>query len=103
MHLIGFRAYWVEKHGVEAYGRIWTESHAPEDAIMTYTRLYNGDDYAKTREELFDYAMRMATYDIKDVRDYAAGYQGRYNTHFVKNDKGEYQVAYDNCPGAYRL
>ncbi len=94
------QSYWVEKHGVEAYGRIWTESHAPEDAIMTYTRLYNGDDYAKTREELFDYAMRMATYDIKDVRDYAAGYQGRYNTHFVKNDKGEYQVAYDNCPGA---
>lgn len=94
------QSYWVEKHGVEAYGRIWTESFAPEDAIMTYTRLYNGNDYSATREELFDYAMRMATFDVAGVREYAAGYQNRYDTKFVKNDKGEYQITYENCPGA---
>ncbi len=94
------QSYWVQQHGVEAYGRIWKESYAPEDAIETYTRLYNGGDYSATREELFDYAARMATYDIDDVRQYAGAYQNRYNPTFVKNDLGEYQVAYASCPGA---
>lgn len=94
------QSYWVEKHGVEAYGRIWTDSQAPEDAIMTYTRLYNGNDYAKTREELFEYAMRMTVFDIDGAREYAGTSYTRYNTNMVKNDKGEYQVTYDNCPGA---
>jgi len=94
------QSYWVAKHGVDAYGKIWTDSRAPEDAIMTYTRLYNGNDYSKTREELFDYAVRMATYDIDGVREYSNGFQNRYTPNFVKNEKGEYQIAYDNCPGA---
>lgn len=94
------QSYWVEKHGVEAYGRIWRESEAPEDAIMAYTRIFNGNDYNLTREELFDYAMKMATYDIAGVREYSDGYQDRYNPQFVKNDKGEYQITYQNCPGA---
>lgn len=94
------QSYWVEKQGVESYGRIWRESEAPEDAIMAYTRIYNGNDYSKTREELFDYAVRMATYDIEGIRSYSAGFQNRYNPNFVRNDKGEYQITYDNCPGA---
>lgn len=95
------QSYWVEKRGVEAYGHIWTQSVAPEDAIMAYTRIYNGDDYSKTREELFDYAVRMATYDIDGMREYANGYQGRYNATFVRNkEAGTYQITYGNCPGA---
>lgn len=94
------QSYWVEKHGVEAYGKLWRESVYPEDAIMTYTRLYNGNDYNRTREELFDYAMKMATYDIEGVREYSSGYQGLYNPNFVRNNNGEYQITYDNCPGA---
>lgn len=94
------QSYWVQKHGVEAYGRIWKESYAPEDAIETYTRLYNGGDYSATREELYDYAARMATFDIDDVREYAGGYQNTYNPTFVKNTLGEYQVSYASCPGA---
>ncbi len=93
------QSYWVEKHGVDAYGRIWTESVAPEDAISAYTRLYNGGNYATTREELFDYAVRMATYDIAGVREYADGYQGRYNATFYRNGEN-YQISYGNCPGA---
>lgn len=95
------QSYWVEKHGVEAYGRIWKVSEAPEDAIMAYTRLFNGNDYSKTREELFDYAARMATYDIKDVRQYANGYQDRYRAEFnLVAPTGEYQIAYGSCPEA---
>lgn len=94
------QSYWVEKRGVNAYGRIWTNSVAPEDAIMAYTRLYNGGDYQATREELIDYAMRMATYDIAGVREYAAGYQNLYSPNFIRDDAGFYQVAYSSCPGA---
>ena len=94
------QSYWVEKHGIEAYGRIWREANQPEDAIMAYTRLYNGGNYATTREELMDYAMRMATYDIKDVREYANGYQNLYDPKFVVNDKNEFQITYGSCPGA---
>lgn len=96
------QSYLVELSGIEAYGRIWTESVYPEDAIMAYTRLYNGGDYATTREQLFDYAMKVTTYDIKDVRDYALPqYQGLYDTKMHYNSEtGEYQVAYANCPGA---
>ncbi len=94
------QSYWVEKHGIEAYGRIWTESVAPEDAIMAYTRIFNGGNYQTTREELFDYAMRMATYDIKGVREYSKGYQGRYNPKLFRIAPYEYQVAYGSCPGA---
>jgi len=95
------QSYWVEKHGVEAYGRIWRESEAPEDAIAAYTRIYNGGDYGKTREELFDYAMRMATYDIAGAREYADGYQDRYTAKFVRDAESEsYYISYANCPGA---
>ena len=96
------QTYWVDKHGVEAYGRIWKESVAPEDAIMAYTRLYNGGNYNTTRNELIDYAMKMATYDIKGMREYAgAQYIDNYRTTFYLNrSTNEYQVAYASCPGA---
>lgn len=94
------QSYWVEKHGVESFGRIWRESKAPEDAIMAYTRIYNGNDYSKTREELMDYAMKMATYDIAGAREYANGYQDMYDPQFVMNDNNEFQITYGSCPGA---
>ena len=97
------QSYWVEKHGIQLYGRIWKESKQPEDAIMAYTRLYNGDNYQLTREELYDYAARMATYDIEynHVKEYGAGYQDRYRENLIYDkDNGRYQIAYSSCPGA---
>lgn len=95
------QSYWVAKHGVEIYGQLWRESKYPEDAIMAYTRIANNDDWQKTREELFDYAMRMATFDIdyKTITPYAASYQGLYSTSLLKNKEGMYQPTYSNCPG----
>lgn len=29
---------WVEKHGIDAFGRIWRESQFPEDPLQTYDR-----------------------------------------------------------------
>lgn len=94
------QSYWVAKHGVEAFGNVWRESQYPDDPIETYTKLYNGGDYQATREELYDYASRMATFDIDGLREYAANYQGRYQVTMLKNDEGGFQPAYASCPGA---
>ncbi len=91
--------YWADKYGVEAIGNIWRSSKYPEDAISTYTRVYNDDDYEKTREELFDYAMKIATYDLDEIRGYAGNAVDKYKTTFYEND-GYYQIAYAKCPGA---
>ena len=94
------QSYWVEKRGVEAYGAIWRESVLPEDAIRTYSKLYNGDDWSKTAAELYDYAARMATFDIEGVREYA-GSNAKANilkTTLYKQNDGYYQVSYGSCP-----
>ena len=94
------QSYWTEKQGIEAYGRIWRESEFPEDAIETYTRLYNGGNWQATREDLYDYAARMATYDIDNLPDIKDRYIGTYKTTLLKNAEGYYQPALLSCPGA---
>ena len=91
--------YWVEKFDESLVGNIWRSSRYPEDAIDTYMRIYHNYSYPLLREELFDYAIRMATYDLDQLRVYSTEFVDQYNTTFYKN--GEYyQVAYKNCPGA---
>lgn len=94
------QTYWVEKHGIDSYGRIWRESKYPEDAIETYTRVFNGGDYQTTREELFDYAMKMATYDMESLPEIKKNFIGTYKTTMLKNDEGYFQPALSSCPGA---
>ena len=91
--------YWAEKHGVEAIGNIWKNSKYPEDAISAYMRLYHNNDYNALREELFDYAKKIATYDLNSLRVYSLEFVDKYKTVFYSND-GYYQVAYNKCPGA---
>lgn len=94
------QSYWVETKGIDSYGRIWRESEFPEDAIETYTRLYNGGNWQATREDLYDYAARMATYDMDDLPDIKERYIGTYKTTLLKNNEGYYQPALLSCPGA---
>ena len=94
------QSYWVEKHGVEAYGEIWRKSVLPEDAIKTYTKLYNDGNWSKTADELYDYAARMATFDIDGVREYAGSNvtANHFKTTLFKQADGYYQVSYGSCP-----
>ena len=92
--------YWASKYGLEAIGKIWRNSKYPEDGISTYTRIFNNNNYEITREELFDYALKMATYDIDGIREYSKQSQGKYTTKFYLDTEGYYQVAYNKCPGA---
>lgn len=91
---------WVNRHGIDAYGRIWRESVAPEDPVETYTRLYNGSDMQKTYDELYDYAAHMVYYDIPGIREYAIPeVKGDYYTKLYKVADGKYQVGYESTPG----
>ena len=94
------QSYWVEKHGVEAYGEIWRKSVLPEDAIKTYTKLYNDGNWSKTADELYDYAARMTTFDIEGVREYAGSNvtANHFKTTLFKQADGYYQVSYGSCP-----
>ncbi len=92
------QTYWTAKHGDTTVASVWKESAYPEDAISTYMRLYCGNDWTTMSEELYDYAARMASFDIDGMREYSNGYIGGYGTSFCS--AGDYyQVAYANCPG----
>ncbi|MCH5246791.1 MAG: DUF4859 domain-containing protein [Muribaculaceae bacterium] len=95
------QSYWVNKHGVDAFAAIWKNNHYPQDAIETYTNLYNGGFWQLTRDELADYALRMATFDIDNLPAQKQYYVSDvYSTNLMNNDDGSYQVAYSSCPGA---
>ena len=94
------QSYWIQKqNNVEVYGEIWRESVFPEDAVKTYTKLYNDGDWSKTADELYDYAARMATFDIDGVREYAGNnVNGTFKTTLFRQEDGFYQVSYGSCP-----
>lgn len=94
---------WVEKHGVEAYGRIWRESEFPEDPLETYKRLYCAGSQDLLYTDLYEYAARMVNYDLKftspipvTVPEFV---KGDYNTALYKIGNQKYQVGYASCPG----
>lgn len=92
------QTYWTAKHGIEAVGNVWKKSVAPDDAIQTYMKLYCNGDWGQMKRELYDYASRMATFDIEGMKQYSEGYLNRYHTQLYTNG-AYYQVAYANCPG----
>ncbi|MCF0201970.1 MAG: DUF4859 domain-containing protein [Bacteroidaceae bacterium] len=90
--------FWTGKHGIEAFGRIWKESKYPEDAIMTYTRLYNGGDWSKTADELYEYAAHTATFDIPALTEYMReDHLNKYKTNLLEIGDNWFQVAYGSC------
>ena len=100
-----YASYWLpyyltQKHGIEAYGRIWQESTFPEDPIETYARLFCGGDIEKFYDEYYDYAARAVTYDFDAVHQYLSLNPGaaNYSTNMLPKDGG-FQPTYDNCPG----
>ena len=91
------QTYWTDKHGDDAVANVWKNSRAPEDAITAYMRLYANNSWETMKEELYDYAARMATFDIDGIREYSDGYLGRYSTTLYPTSDGYYQVAYADC------
>lgn len=98
-----YASYWLpyyltQKHGIEAYGRIWHESAYPEDPLQTYARLYCGNDMEKFYDEYYDYAARCVTYDFDAVHQYVTGDAQKYTVSMLKTGNA-FQPAYSDCPG----
>ena len=100
-----YASYWLpyyltQKHGIEAYGRIWQESTFPEDPLQTYARLFCSNDMEKFYDEYYDYAARAVNYDFDAVHKYLAlnPTAASYTTNVLPKDGG-FQPTYDNCPG----
>jgi len=96
---IWFQYYFVQKHGIYAFGNIWQQSHYPEDPIDTYTRLYCGGDYERFYDDYYDYAAHAVTFDFDAVRQYIpANANTNFSTSMLEVN-GKYRPAYVNCVG----
>lgn len=100
-----YASYWwqyhlVEKHGYDAYGRLWRESRYPEDPMEAYTRLFCGGDWEVFWDDYFEYATKLANYQFEDIHKYLnTNYSARnYKTAMYLGDDNYYQVAYRSCP-----
>ncbi len=100
-----YASYWLpyyltQKHGIEAYGRIWQESQFPEDPLETYARLFCGGDMEKFYDEYYDYAAHAVNYDFDAIHKYLAMRPNAadYSTNMLQTESG-FQPTYDNCPG----
>lgn len=93
-----FQYWFTQKHGIEAYARIWKESKYPEDPVQTYMRLYCNNDLNTLYKDMYEYSAHCADYDFDAVHQYKTDAAINYSTKFYKSN-GYYQVAYSNCPG----
>jgi len=92
--------YWANKHGIDIVSRIWQESQAGEDAVVTYKRITSIDQSA-FNDEIFDAARRFITWDMKRIEEVAKPYR---NQHFTKLDsigKGWFRISASKCPQNY--
>lgn len=99
-----YQSYWffyymTMMHGQNAVSDVWKAGKYPDDALTVYSRLFLDGSTDKLYAELYDYAARMATFDIDGIREYADGKAGSLTTKLYKS--GDYkQVAYNDCPEA---
>ena len=98
-----YASYWwqyqlVERHGYEAYGRLWRESVSPEDPLETYIRLFCGGSLDSLWADYYDYACRLVNYQFADIHPYVSASAKDYKVALNKSDDGAWQVAYASCP-----
>ncbi len=90
---------WIQKHGSEAYGRIWRESQKPDDALQTYIRLFcNGNLDAFWDEYWRDYACQLPNYQFPAIHQYATASAKNFPMSMFLTEDGYWQVAYASCP-----
>lgn len=94
-----FQYYYTQKHGIDAYARIWKESKYPEDPVETYKRIYCNEDLNTLYNNMYEYSAHCANYDFSAVHQYVTDASLGYSTKFYKASNGAYQIAYANCPG----
>jgi len=90
--------YWAEKRGIDVVGKLWRESHSPEDPIQAYMRLYTVTD-TELFDEIYQASTRFVTWDLDALRELGANYIGNQRYGLLPLADGGYQVSYAKCPG----
>lgn len=91
--------YWAQKHGLDFISRLWHESGAngEEDPAQAYMRL-TGINLQEYNSEQFDYAQKMATWDLDAIREYGRKHVGDLKCSFDSIGDGFWQVSAKSCP-----
>lgn len=98
-----YQSYWwhyflAEKYGIDVIGKLWRYNPRrgadPNESLMQMNGMKAADLYM----EYFEYAMKMATMDIDNVRDEAGRYISTYRYDYVSLGGSKYQVTYSSCP-----
>lgn len=92
--------YWANKHGLDFIGKLWQESKADEDAVMTYKRI-TGIDQKTFNDEIFEAACKFITWDIPRIEKVAATYANQHTCKFNSIADGWYQIDESRCPQNY--
>ena len=88
--------WWCMKHGNDFIGRMWRESNKPEDPVETYKRM-NNLTQEQFNDEMMEGYMRMATWDIDNVRTRAAHRIGQHKTFLNKVSGTTWQSDVNHC------
>lgn len=98
-----YQSYWwhyylAEKYGLDAIGQLWRfnpgQGADPNESLMKLHTMSADDLYM----EYFQYAMKMATLDIDNVREEAANYISTLRYDYIALGGTQYQVTYSSCP-----
>ena len=91
-----FHYYWIEKYGIDAVGKIWRGARAPEDACEAYMSVYDLS-LEEFNSHVYDFASRVATWDLIGIRDEGLKYLNRIPWKSTKSDDGYYKVKSESC------
>lgn len=101
-----YQSYWwhyylAERYGIDIIGRLWRHptGKALQDPNQTLMSLLD-IDVNELYRHYFDYAMKMATFDldIANIRTEGTSRIGSYTYNAVPLGNAKYQVAYSSCP-----
>lgn len=92
--------YWADKYGKDFIGKLWRESQAGEDPVMTYKRL-TGIDQKTFNDEMLNAGRKFITWDIDRVREVSKAYINMHKTEMTATGDGWYMVSEKNCPQNY--
>ncbi len=91
--------YWADKHGLDFISKMWRESGAvgEEDPAQAYMRL-TGINFSTYNKEQFDFAQKMATWDLDAIREYGKSHIGDLTSTLNKVDDDYWQISAKSCP-----
>lgn len=92
--------YWSMLHGRDFHGRMWRESKAGEDAVLTYKRL-TGRNQEDFNDEIFDGYRRFITWDLDRIAQVSIPYANQHKSKLSLSADGKYCIDSTVAPQNY--